>query len=109
MAEMSFNRILAIRAAAAGPYVIVGPCIDCGTEQPLVNMPQMFAVSVAICRTCREARTGVPDRRNMIRGKATISSTELFQNHSGIIPARGLLPASTPVEKTEDPEDPSDG
>lgn len=70
---MPYHRMLAINAAAAGPYKLVGKCFDCGSEQPIVNFPRPFATSIAICRRCRETRTGIPDKRNMIQATATVS------------------------------------
>lgn len=68
------NRMLAIRAVAAGAYKLSGPCNDCGQEEGLVAFPLPFSVSIAICRRCRFSRTGIEDRRGLVSATATISS-----------------------------------
>lgn len=72
------NRMLAIRAVAAGAYKVAGPCHDCGQEEGLVAFPLPFSVSIAICRRCRFSRTGIPDRRGLVTGTATVSSPPLL-------------------------------
>jgi hypothetical protein len=82
--------MLAIRAAAAGPYKISGPCFDCGEDEGLVNFTRPFTVSIAICRRCREARTGIPDRRGIIQATATIADPALVD---AIVEARAIIQA----------------
>lgn len=77
MSDMPYHRMLAINAAAAGPYKIVGNCFDCGSEQAIVNFPRPFSTSIPICRRCRFSRTGIEDRRNL--GTATATITEPSQ------------------------------
>lgn len=82
------NRLLAIKAAAAGPYKVTGKCFDCGEEEGLVNFPRLFSTGIAICRRCRFVRTGVEDRRGMIRGTATIiGPAELVEDTTTCAPS----------------------
>lgn len=74
------NRMLAIRANAAGPYKVAGPCNDCGQDEGLVAFPQLFAVSIAICRRCRFNRTGIEDRRNLIQAEAAVAGEQVDSN-----------------------------
>lgn len=76
MTEPTYGRLLAIKAAAAGPYRILGRCADCGEEEGVVAFPRPFSTSIAICRRCRFNRTGVEDRRGLVRATATISRPE---------------------------------
>lgn len=62
----TLNRMLAIRAIAAGAYRVSGPCFDCGHTEGLVAFPLPFSPSIAICRRCRFNRTGIEDRRNLV-------------------------------------------
>lgn len=90
------NRMLAIRANAAGPYKVSGPCHDCGETEGLVAMPLPFAVSIAICRRCRFNRTGIPDRRNLVQGEASIAyERKVAKTLTAPPPVKiaGLLPA----------------
>lgn len=91
------NRMLAIRANAAGAYKVTGPCHDCGQDEALAAMPQLFSVSIAVCRRCRFNRTGIPDRRNMLQGEASIAyerktakalTTPVPVKIAGLLPAR---------------------
>lgn len=95
MTDRTLNRMLAIRAAAAGPYVVEGPCHDCGSARPLVNLLRDFMPSIAICRRCRETRTGVPDRRNMPRPPARATATIAEPEALAAPRIAGLLPATT--------------
>lgn len=71
--EPTYGRLLAIKAAAAGPYRLVGRCADCGEEEGVVAFQLPFSTSIAVCRRCRFVRTGIEDRRGMIQATATIA------------------------------------
>lgn len=100
MSLPTFQRILSIKAAAAGPYVIIGLCHDCGTEQPLVNFPRPLQLAIAVCRQCRFSRTGIEDRRGLIRASATVDRPF---DPSTPVPVRGLLPPGPPVSLPRPP------
>lgn len=100
------NRMLAIRANAAGPYKVTGPCHDCGADEALAALPQLFAVSIAVCRRCRFNRTGIPDRRNLLQGEASIAGEMRIQGENKVFPPCkqpvALLPSVCPTTAPED-------
>lgn len=98
------NRMLAIRANAAGPYKVTGPCHDCGETEGLVALPRPFAVSIAVCRRCRFHRTGIEDRRNLIQGEASIAGEQIdsrlktdWKQPVALLPAAVEAPIGRPL------------
>jgi hypothetical protein len=107
MTPLEYWRVLAIKVAAAGPYQVVDRCHFCGAVEALASFqPSAFAARVACCRRCREARTGVPDERGLIRATASVSRPleELTP-----VKIRGLIPATCgetrPVDPLKEPVD----
>lgn len=102
VSEIPYNRLLAINAAAAGPYKLTGKCYCCGTEQAVVNFPRPFSTSIAVCRRCRFGMTGIEDKHNMIQATATVAKPEAFAKQLHQLVSDGVVTEAAAIAMVEE-------